>query len=221
MEIPALMEADWREALFFGQQRIGSGVTPETLDVRLAFYGDLWRPDQHQPMPVIEPRTAIEELGPGFSEISLFFDRLGIGDALLEHILHDVQDYFTVPNLRALTNARASSAILTEPDPEGTILVGFSMGSLVAYDTLRQDPTLPVGALFTIGSPLAMPSFYRRLSDNGPTPFPAGLRMWVNVWTKDDPGVAGHQDFAARFVSATPATLRVQDLETWGRSMSL
>jgi len=220
MEIPALMEAQWREAFWFGQERIGSGLTPDTVDVRLAFYGDLWRPDQHQPLPVIEPRTTIEELGPALNEISLFFDRLGIGDALLEHILHDVEDYFTVPNLRALTNARLSGDILTDPDPEGSIVIGFSMGSLVAYDTLRQDPTLPVGALFTIGSPIAMPSFFKRLTAIGPTPFPAQLRMWVNVWTKDDPGVAGHQDFPARFASTTPATLRVQDLETWGRSAS-
>ena len=219
MEIPALMEADWREAFWFGQQRVGSALTPETVDVRLAFYGDLWRPDQHQPLPVIETGAAVEELA-GLNEISLLFDRLGIGDALLEHILHDVDDFFDVVNLRALVNQRLADAVLTDQDPDGTIVVGFSMGSLVAYDALRSNPTLPVGALFTIGSPLCMPSFYKRLVAIGQTPFPTQLQLWVNVWTKDDPAAAGHNDFPARFPNAAPGGARVQDLETWGRGAS-
>ena len=60
MEIPALMAAEWEAALWWGQERLGSGLAPGSLDVRLAFYGDLWRPDRLQPLPRIEPEVILE-----------------------------------------------------------------------------------------------------------------------------------------------------------------
>jgi len=222
MEIPALMEADWAAALRYGLDRIHATIDRGSLDVRLAFYGDLWRADFRQPLPRVEPVPVDEEAFPSFGEVSLWVDQhLGVGDLLLDLLLRDVDGYFSEPDLRAATNQRLLDAVLREPaDPDGVLVIGFSMGSLVAYDTLRQHPDLPVGALITIGSPLAMPSFYRKLAAIGPTPFPAQLRMWANVWTKDDPGTAGHMDFAGRFASADPGSLAVQDLETWGRPAS-
>ena len=102
------------------------------------------------------------------------------------------------------------------------------MGSIVAYDTLRADGTLPVAALLTIGSPLAMPSFYRRIEATAPaglppanrTPVPGQLAMWVNVWTRDDPATAGHVQMASRYRPLPPSTVEVQDVETWGRVAS-
>ena len=222
MEIPALMEADWAAALRYGLDRIHATVSPSSLDLRLAFYGDLWRPDFRQPLPRIEPVPEEQEGLPSVGEISLWVDQhLGVGDLLLDLLLRDVDGFFSEPELRAATNQRLLDAVLAEPaDPDGVLVVGFSMGSLVAYDTLRQHPDLPVGALITIGSPLAMPSFYRKLAAIGPTPFPAQLKMWVNLWTKDDPGTAGHMDFPGRFASADPQHPAVQDLETWGRPAS-
>lgn len=222
MEIPALMEADWSAALQYGLDRINAGIKPGSLDVRLAFYGDLWRPDFRQPLPRIEPVPEVEEGFPAVGDISLWVDQhFGVGDVLLDHLLRDVDGYFSEAGLRAATNQRLVDVVRAAPaDADGVIVVGFSMGSLVAYDTLRQQPDLPVGALITIGSPLAMPSFYRKLAAIGPTPFPAQLGMWVNAWTKDDPASAGHMDFAGRFPSAKADGPHVQDVETWGRSAS-
>ncbi|HYO44280.1 MAG TPA: hypothetical protein VES19_13875 [Candidatus Limnocylindrales bacterium] len=222
MEIPALMEAAWAASLRYGLSRINATVDAASLDVRLAFYGDLWRADLRQPLPRIEPVPEEQEGFPSVGEISLWVDQhLGFGDVLLELLLRDVDGYFSEPELRAATNQRLVDAVTAAPvDPAGVVVVGFSMGSLVAYDTLRQRPDLPVGALVTIGSPLAMPSFYRRLAGIGPTPFPEQLRMWVNVWTRDDPATAGHMDFPLRFPPGTPGGPLVQDLETWGRSAS-
>ena len=160
------------------------------------------------------------------SDISLWVDEhLGAGDALLDHLLRDVDDYFSEPDLRTLTNARLINTVTTGlPAGERAIVVGFSMGSVVAYDTLRSNPKLPIAALLTIGSPLAMPSFYRRVEANGPaggatrTPFPKQLGMWVNVWTREDPGTAGHYQMAARYPATPASNLVVQDVETWGRS---
>jgi hypothetical protein len=92
MEIPALMESDMTAALAFGQARIEDGLDPGSLDVHLAFYGDIWRPDLRQPLPVIEPVEEAEEAFPGVSDISLWVDEhLGVGDFLTEHMLKDVR----------------------------------------------------------------------------------------------------------------------------------
>jgi hypothetical protein len=232
MEIPATMLRDWADALRYGLTRINSKVDAEALDVRLAYYGDIWRPDLRQPLPRVEPvPEAVEGFAP-LDQVSLWVDEhLGIGDALIEHLLHDVDDYFSDPDLRRLTNDRLTAAISTDlPAGDRVIVVGFSMGSLVAYDTLRADaalaaPVLPVAALLTIGSPLAMPSFYRRILASAPdptnlsTPYPRQVELWANVWTKDDPAVAGHVDLVNRYPGDSHK-IGVQDLETWGRSLS-
>jgi len=231
MTIPALMARDWEAALRFGLDR----VTPPgararrlpDLDVRLAFYGSIWRPDERQPLPAIEFGPAAPELAlPGLGDLSLWVDQhLGLAGSLLDLLLHDVDDYYAEPDLRKLTNEQLIDAVRSGLPPGArAVVVAFSMGTLVAYDALRGDSTLPVGALVTCGSPLAMPSIYRRVEATGPrrarvrTPFPSQLRMWVNVWTKDDPATAGHRDMAARYPALDPAAQHVQDLETWGRS---
>ena len=227
MDIPEIMARDWEAALRFGLERAGSRVAPGDVEVRLAFYGSVWRPDERQPLPEIEHGPAVPQLAiPGLGDLSLWVDQhLGIGDALLDLLLRDVDDYYAEPDLRALTNDRLVAACRDGlPPGERVVVVAFSMGTLVAYDTLRADHTLPVGALITCGSPLAMPSIYRRVEATAPrgmrprTPFPPQLQMWVNVWTKDDPGTAGHHDMAARFPAPDPHAQGVQDLETWGRS---
>ncbi len=235
MDIPGVMLREWTDALRFGLSRIPLTIDPADVDVRLAFYGDIWRPDFKQPLPVIEPAPPVPELGlPGVSNIALWFDEhLGVGELLAETLLKDCDDYLSEPALRTTTNQRLIAAVQAElPDGEQVVVVGFSMGSFVAYDTLRADPDLPVAALITIGSPLAMPSFYRRVAagapgsavappgGSNPTPVPSQLGMWVNLWTGDDPGTAGHVQMPDRYRPQAPSTIRVQDVETWGRSVS-
>jgi len=227
MDIPAIMARDWEAALRFGLQRAGSKVPAGNVDVRFAFYGSVWRPDERQPRPPIDFGPAALQLGlPGLGDLSLWIDQhLGVGDALLDLLLRDLDEYYAEPELRKLTNDRLVSACREGlPPGERVVVVAFSMGTLVAYDALRADPTLPIGALITCGSPLAMPSIYRKVEATAPrgmrprTPFPRQLRLWVNAWTKDDPATAGHHDMAARFPAPDPNAQHVQDLETWGRS---
>lgn len=231
MAIPEIMARDWEAALRFGLERAtppnGQAHPLPGLDVRFAFYGSIWRPDERQPLPAIDFGPAVPEWAlPGLGDLSLWVDEhLGVAGTLMELLLHDVDDYYGEPDLRRLTNERLVDAVRSGlPPGEQVVVVAFSMGTLVAYDTLRADPTLPVGALVTCGSPLAMPSIYRRVEATGPdgaavrTPFPSQVRIWVNAWTKDDPATAGHRDMAARFPAPDPTVQHVQDLETWGRS---
>lgn len=73
------------------------------------------------------------------------------------------------------------------------LLIAHSMGSIIAFDTLREDSGLSVDNLLTIGCPLGLPRVKRkavRLKENGnvvwPT-VPAQLKRWQNYSEKRDP----------------------------------
>jgi len=229
MDIKGDMRRQLDDALRWGLERIGSPLaTDPELDVRLAFFGHLWRPDEYDAVPSLVYPGA-EELAieiPGLSTISKAADwLLGIGDDILHNVLEDLLGYFTVPDLRAATNQLVADACKAAPaDRDGVILIGFSMGSFVAYDLLRADMatgSLPVRALITCGSPLGMRSMVPYVAANDPTlqhrtPFPNRISVWANVWTRDDPGVAGHDDLAQIYADPR-GEKQVQDFETHGR----
>ena len=233
MEIKGDMQRQLQDAIRWGLERIDSPLAADPgLDIRLAFFGDLWRADDGDPEPIIVyPPEVPEEVPEGLalpplSVISDFADRLlGTGDDILHGVLKDLLGYFTIPDLRKATNAIVAQACLAEPqDPDGVILIGFSMGSFVGYDLLRGDMTakaIPVRAFITCGSPLGMQSMVPYVRANDPsmkmsTPYPIQVPVWANVWTGDDPGVAGHARMAE--IYADPSGVHaVQDFETHGR----
>lgn len=240
MDIPEQMAGELGAALRYGLSRVDSALVgpnpPAPLDIELAYFGHLWRPDEYDVVPPIEitgAAPAVPGVAFGFADLSYWFDKhLGVANDLLDIALRDVDGYFMIPDLRAATNAiveRACTTGLAAHEP--VVLVGFSMGSLVAYDLLRTNmltakaKPLPVAGLVTCGSPLALPSFYAKVRANASdlsqtTPFPSQIGAWVNVWTKDDPGAGGHDHLAELFPSPTPATRFVQDLETHGRGIA-
>jgi hypothetical protein len=65
------------------------------------------------------------------------------------------------------------------------VLVAHSLGSVVAYETLWQDPFPTLDCLVTLGSPLAMPVVvFDRLQPvpvGGRGSRPPGVRRWVNI----------------------------------------
>jgi hypothetical protein len=234
MDIKGDMQRQLQDALRWGLERVDSPLaTDPALDIRLAFFGDLWRADDgDQPPPIVYPAEIAEEFVPEGGQIGLnvvgdFFDQLfGIGDDILHNVLKDLLGYFTIESLRRATNDIVARACLAPPlDPEGVILVGFSMGSFVGYDLLRSDmdaKTLPVRSFVTIGSPLAMHSMIPYVRANDPdlqrrgTPYPAQVPIWANLWTEDDPGVSGHDRMAQIYADAS-GEHAVQDFETHGR----
>lgn len=69
------------------------------------------------------------------------------------------------------------------------LLIGHSMGSVIAYESLWQmsranrEP-LEVDLLLTMGSPLGQSHIQKRLKGNdaiGPVRFPANIRRWINL----------------------------------------
>ena len=74
------------------------------------------------------------------------------------------------------------------------LLIGHSMGSVIAYDSLWELDHLEgvhkcVDCLLTIGSPLGMKYVQRRLinhENHHPDPYPGNIRKWINVSARGD-----------------------------------
>jgi hypothetical protein len=102
------------------------------------------------------------------------------------NLLYQVRRYLLDPQLKAeidqITAVAATGC---------TVLIGHSLGSVVAYEFLRQHPREPVKLLLTVGSPLGLRSVRDRLPPGKP-----GAAKWVNVRDPNDPvtaaGPLGH-----------------------------
>jgi len=73
---------------------------------------------------------------------------------------------------------------------EKLVLVAHSMGTMVAYDVLRNCPDCPpVDTLFTLGSPLGVTEVQEQLvaKDKDRVDFPPLLGRWINVYDPLDP----------------------------------
>ena len=73
---------------------------------------------------------------------------------------------------------------------EKVVLVTHSMGTMIAYDVIRNCEDCPtVDVLFTLGSPLGITEVQEQLSPNHTrhVDFPPALRRWINVYDPLDP----------------------------------
>ena len=122
---------------------------------------------------------------------SRFFAALGqwalLGD------LRQVRDYLHEPDIRRQARQRVTEAV----GDDTRVLVGHSLGSVVAYEALCANPGWPVRMLVTLGSPLGIPNLiFDRLQ---PAPLPKGHagtiprgrwpgpgRAWANVADRGD-----------------------------------
>jgi hypothetical protein len=100
------------------------------------------------------------------------------------------------------------------------VLVTHSMGTMVAYDVLRNCPECPqVETLFTLGSPLGIKEVQDELVATGQdqVDFPAArLRRWINVYDPLDPICAADPRFANDYREVDGK--RVEDVQesNWG-----
>jgi hypothetical protein len=79
---------------------------------------------------------------------SAFF--AGLAERALIGSIKQVHRYFTEPGLRAQVLERVAAEI----GPDTRVLIGHSLGSVVAYESLCAHPYWPVRTLVTLGSPL-------------------------------------------------------------------
>ena len=116
-----------------------------------------------------------------------------LGERALLRDLRQVRDYFRDPEIRRRARERVSEAVGNDT----RVLVGHSLGSVVAYEALAANPGWPVRMLVTLGSPLGIPNLiFDRLhpvplsvADAGQGPrgrWPGPGRAWVNVADQGD-----------------------------------
>ena len=128
-----------------------------------------------------------------------FGERALLGD------LRQVRDYFHKREVRQEARERVASAV----GEDTQVLVGHSLGSVVAYEALCANPEWPVRMLVTLGSPLGMSNLIFDRLEPAPVPAaPAGSgprgrwpgpgRSWVNIADQGDV-VALVKDLRAAF----------------------
>lgn len=140
-------------------------------------------------------RSAVNSLSkiPWFAPYGMAF-----AERFVSHALKQVTTYITNEDIRSA----ALNSVLKLIGPETKIIIGHSLGSVVAFEAAHlMTQSLPL--LVTLGSPLGFQTIvYQRLRPQPPT-FPAQVSRWVNVADCDDL-VAAEPDLKGLFGENIP-----------------
>ena len=111
--------------------------------------------------------------------------------------LRQVRRYLRDPELKARVDGIVARKMADDAVGRARILVGHSLGSVVAWEFVRQHPEHELALLVTLGAPLGLRMVRSRLPEQGRTgEVPQRVRWWVNVRDLGDP-VACAGDLAA------------------------
>lgn len=110
----------------------------------------------------------------------------GIGENMMAGDLKQVVLYINDPDIREKAIASVTRLIT----PETRIVIGHSLGSVVAYEALHRKPE-SVHTFITCGSPLGIPNLiFDRLRPSpsalGLGRWPGNVRRWTNISDKGD-----------------------------------
>jgi hypothetical protein len=105
--------------------------------------------------------------------------------ALFVGELCQARRYLLDPNLKATVDARVAEAVTGEC----RALIGHSLGSVVAFEYLRQHPERHLDLLLTLGSPLGFRAVQHLMPDLtfGAKGVPDNVGAWVNLRDPHDP----------------------------------
>lgn len=149
------------------------------------------RRDFEQRMGALEFRLGRHDRGNAYPGADV-----ALGAAVGLAPFRQARNYLESPLIRAGVLTR----VLEKLPPSGRlVIVGHSLGSVIASDLLRRLPIgLEVAGMVTVGSPLANGKFdVDKLRDSLSEP-PSNLSWWVNVWNVADP-VAAHRGVSSVF----------------------
>ena len=212
-EHPASNVVAGMSALWASSLAQGLGNSPDALKVTCAYYAPFLAPAAiHQGDGLLNslPKDAqdmfldwIGELGapPAISQGRLGTPLRQAADWVQEHFpwftdamitifFREVAAYLHTPEGGQRVAAREEVA-QTIRDQRPQVVIGHSLGTVVAYEALWAHPELPVEVFITLGSPLGMSHVvFPRLvppPENGRGDRPPGVRRWINVADHGDP----------------------------------
>ena len=240
----------WYEALRDGLTAAGHRSVAEALSkdqVRVAFFGDLFRPGgamtgQDPPLGAADIPPGVERdlmtglyeaavsqdpslgppvgaMGPGMAAVQVMLERL-----LRSRTFARVSQRGFIGNLKQVSRFLGESAIKDrvlarvhqEVDDQTQVLIGHSLGSIVAYEYLCQFQPRSVTLFVTLGSPLGIPNLiFDRLTPapiHGHAAWPGALSRWVNVADPDDI-VALRKELRGLFTASSGGTLEDRQVD--------
>ena len=116
-----------------------------------------WRGAAESDPRVVHPDARTLARTPGSVQAALralsgsaFF--AGLAERVMLFDLQQVRRYMTDPHVRQAAQDRVAAAV----GEDTRVVVGHSLGSVVAYEALCAHPEWPVRALVTLGSPLGI-----------------------------------------------------------------
>jgi len=179
--VPALRDGLWHH-----------GCEIEDDDVRVCFYGDLFRqrPGSDAAARVEQSRAGIAEaLGELTGGAALAALGQAASDAAFDRTVDMVTVMTTETDLRDRIRGRLEAVI----DDDTRVVVAHSLGSVVSYVALCNHPDWPVHTLVTLGSPLASSmtdGLVGPLVDGRIGAWPGSVQRWVNVRAVGDAAAA-------------------------------
>jgi hypothetical protein len=209
------LKREWLPALKDGLARAGAKKLSSDDDLFCAFYGDIFRPpgkagggspslDSEEESwdaellqgmwaeaarvdeSVSSPDAQAKVGTPNLVQRALlalsnskFF--AGLTTKMMALDLKQVRNYLHDPQLRAAIQGCVVRAVT----PETRILIGHSLGSIVAYEAACAHPEWTLGVFLTLGSPLGIPNLiFQRLvpkPESGVGAWPRCAARWVNL----------------------------------------
>lgn len=103
----------------------------------------------------------------------------GFASHTIDTFLRDVYLYVNDRNVSRAINKIVSDKLTDEP----TVVVGHSLGSVVAYKVLLEQPALKLRRYITVGSPLGLKTIASKL---GMLKYPRADLLWYNAYDERD-----------------------------------
>jgi hypothetical protein len=119
-----------------------------------------------------------------FQSVLRRLDNTWLGDFSLSVFTKDAYHYLDDKKIQHEVNDLVRGCMNNEP----CVVVGHSLGSAVGYQIFQENPALYIKKYITVGSPLGLTSFQKRLYDKS---MPTCVHAWYNALDEGD-GVALH-----------------------------
>jgi hypothetical protein len=222
----AALGSVWFDAMRDGLMAAGRRATADAMapgDLRVAFFGDLFRPagamagqQQGPPYTAADVAQGLERelltewyraavgqdpslgppdgaMAPGRVAVQVMVERLlrsttfaGVARRALIGNLKQVSRFLA----DAIVKEQVLARVAAEVGEDTRVLIGHSLGSVVAYEYLCQYRPGSVRLLVTLGSPLGIPHLiFDKLTPaprDGRGTWPGPVSGWVNIADRDD-----------------------------------